>query len=563
MSKNLLSINKEKMKAGAFTLLITAVYVVYLLWVVGVNYGGNINWLPVGSDFFGIPDKVQKAFNVDLLIKNGDCGWDGQFYYYMSNDLFGLNGYAQFVDNPPYRWQRIGLPLAAKLVSLVHLGKAVSVYDYLIANLIIIALGIYVFSKFLCEKNRSVLWVVPWCLSGGVLITMKSLLPDSAADALVVIATIMLLKRRYLWYVVAMSWACLTREGYAAIAFFVFLAGFFGYLENEKKYSIKFATLLATPGIVFVLWYLYVTIRFGALPFTTVTHITKFFMTEWPAVFIDAVQKRNYEEFVGLTFYILTIAISAILAYIAGRKDRRYLVFLPYIFIVGSFGYTVMKHWSGYLKGVTFLFALIPILFFELDVVKKRKKSDVTSLLQIGIGGYIVLGILLTLYLVPKHAANMAQTYYLRMDESAPVDYSNSNPLQDFGGEINIENVQIKPFASNSFIAALTPEYAVYTVRVKNNTDTMWSKYQPYGGKYAINMGYKWYTIDDENTVILEGRTNLENSVEPYSVEEEKLYVKYPLKKGKYVLKISMVQEGVAWFMNQNGAETELMIDIK
>lgn len=533
----------------------------YLIWAVGENFGGNINWLPAGSTIFGIPDEIQKTFGVDLLLQNGDSGWDGQFHYYMSNDLLGLKGYDQFVDNPPYRWQRIGLPLAAKLISLLHFGTVVSVYDYLIANLIILGIGIFVFAEYFRENNRSVLWVIPWCLSSGVLITLKSLLPDSAADALVVFAIIMLLKRHYVSYVAAMSLACLTREGYAAIALFVFLSGFFGCLEKEKKYSIKFAALLSIPGIVFASWYLYVTVKFGALPFTRATHITKFFMTQWPKEFIDAIMKNNNEEFVGLIFYLLTIIVSIVLTYVVGQNDRKYLIFLPYILVVGSFGHTVMKHWSGYLKGISFLFAIIPVLFLQLDIIKERKKSNAVSFLKICIYGYIIFEILLTMVSTPNHLYHMIDRYYLRTAQSEPKDYSNSNPLQDFTGEIEIKDIAVKPFASNALIAAFTPEYAVYTVEVKNDTDQIWSKIRPYGNRCAINMGYKWF--DENDNEVLEGRTNLINSIQPFSTELEKVLVRYPSKAGRYILKISMVQEGIAWFFDRGGAYTELVVDVK
>ena len=558
-------LNKGRRKTILFTITVIIIYLVYLLWVIGVNYAGNINWLPVGSSVFGVPQKLQELFNVDLLIKNGASGWDGQFYYYISNDLFGRNNYAQFVDAPGYRWQRIGLPLMAKIVSLVHLGKAVSVYDYLIANLLILAVGIFVLADFFREKNRSVLLAMPWCLSGGVLITLKCLLPDSAADALVIIAMVMLLKRRYPYYVLAMTFACLTREGYAAIAFLVFLAGFLGYLE-EKKYSIKFAFFLAIPGIVFALWYLYITIRFGMLPYKVATHaeITKFFLTDWPVEFMNAIARVDYIEFVGLIFYLFTIVLSAVLVYIVGKKEKRYLVFSLYIFIVGSFGHTVMMDWSGYLKGVSFLFALIPVLYLELDVIKERRKSDAARLVQICVGSYMIFGLLLSIYLVPKHLFNMAEAYYLRKEMvDEPEDYSNSNPLQSFAGEISISNIETKPFAVNPVIAAVTPEYAVYTVDVKNNTDQIWSDKQLRGGIYSINMGYRWFAEGDETNVVLEGRTNLINSIAPFSVEKEKLFVRYPQKKGRYILKITLLQEGVSWFSDCDGAQTELVFDIK
>lgn len=545
-----------------FTVAVIAIYIIFLIWVTTRNYAGNVDWLPVGSTFFGIPDEISEKFDVELLIQNDASGWDGQFYYYISNDLLGTKGYSEHVDSPPYRWQRIGLPLAAKLVSLIHLENMVSVYDYLIANLIILGLGVFVFAKYLYEKRANLLYILPWCFSAGVLITLKSLLPDSAADAFAIIATIMLLKRKYVAYAIAMAWACLTREGYVAIAFFVFLWGVMGWLEKDKRYNFKFAALLAIPGIVFVLWYLYVTLQFGALPFTQAHGITKLFLTEWPIVFIDAIQKANVPEFVGLIFYLTTIILSACLAYILGKKEKRYWTFLAYIFIVGSFGFTVMKHWSGYLKGISYLFALIPVMVIELDIWKSSKNSEVKDVVKFFVNTYCIWGLAITVFTTPLHASNMAQNYLFRTPAMDPVEYSNQNPLTEFSGMIEIKKIEKNPYVSNKVLELFSPETAMVTLNVFNGTNQLWSKNQTKAGKYAINMGYKWFQKDDLSRPVLEGRTALINDISPGTEEEEKLFLRYPSKKGQYLLKISMVQEGVAWFCDAGGAQTQLFINI-
>jgi hypothetical protein len=50
---------------------------------------------------------------------NGATGFDGQFIYYLAG--YGVDG-VRHLDNPPYRLQRILLPLVVRVVSLGHLG---------------------------------------------------------------------------------------------------------------------------------------------------------------------------------------------------------------------------------------------------------------------------------------------------------------------------------------------------------------------------------------------------------------------------------------------------------
>ena len=44
---------------------------------------------------FGMPDTISQYDKMEPIYKYNDgCGWDGQFYYYISNDLLGTKGYS-------------------------------------------------------------------------------------------------------------------------------------------------------------------------------------------------------------------------------------------------------------------------------------------------------------------------------------------------------------------------------------------------------------------------------------------------------------------------------------
>ena len=222
------NIKNDKKTRHYISYIVTAIVGIYIicnisLWV-GKSLGGNYNWLFLPSKMFGMPEKISQYDKTEPLFKYNDgSGWDGQFYYYISNDLLGTKGYSNNVDSPSYRWQRIGLPLIAKIISMCLLKKQVSVLVYTMTNLLIVLLGFFCAIKYLKKINRTFTWAIPWVLSCGVMVTIRCGLPDAAADALFIMAFIFLLEHKYIWYAILMTMTCLSREGYVLIAFCIFI----------------------------------------------------------------------------------------------------------------------------------------------------------------------------------------------------------------------------------------------------------------------------------------------------------------------------------------------------
>lgn len=80
----------------------------------------------------------------------------------------------------------------------------VTVSLFIFTNIILIGAAVFVVSRFLYEKE-SILWIFPWSISAGVIITLRHCLPDGAADALVLISIIALLKKKHLIYSLFMA----------------------------------------------------------------------------------------------------------------------------------------------------------------------------------------------------------------------------------------------------------------------------------------------------------------------------------------------------------------------
>lgn len=569
----------DNIKPMAATLFISFLMIVLLLFYTGRAMGGNYKYLIMSSSCFGMPEEIAKEMDMPLTYTNGrDLGWDGQFYFYISNDPLGLRGYSANVDSPSYRWQRIGLPLLANLISKLCLQEHVSIPVYYFTNLLLLAAAAFVAFKYLRGKGHSMLWVLPWFFSVGVIITFFNALPDGAADALFIIAFIMLLKDKILCYSLFMSLACLTREGYVLIAFVVFLLGIFGKIDcckviHEKKLNTKNFFLMAMPGIIFVIWYAYVSLKFRVMPFKQAYGITQLFMTSWPGYFLRAIKNEMVSECIGLFIYLLFIVLSLLLSLKAGKENAIFYALAPYIVLVGSFGPTVMTHYSGYLKGISILYFILPLMILSLkDIgILTTEKSQTISLKR----GLVTLTAVFMAFVSAvsgmlvwdKIDSTFFTTDLQVAGKENPVVQDDVQTLGEFKGEVEVIKNEEKGIANIPFKDFFVRNYSIFTINVKNISNCVWPNTMKADSWGKIAVSYKWYinTTEelDPNSQIIEGsRITFGKNVQPGETVTLSMYVNYPEKAGDYILRISLIQEGCAWFYTYGNGYIDIPITI-
>ena len=101
-------------------------------------------------------------------------------------------------------------------------------------------------------------------------------------------------------------------------------------------------------------------------------------------------------------------------------------------------------------------------------------------------------------------------------------------------------------------------ESQTISVRVHNSSDQAWYAHKPGQEPFPVNLGYRWLDAD-RNPLALEGRATLTQPLLlPQVVDQLKLEITAPATPGSYVLLLSMVQDGVAWFQDR-GAEPLLL----
>lgn len=188
----------------------------------------------------------------------GTEGYDGQFIYYIARDPNPAT-VAAHLDVPAYRYQRILLPVLARLFSFGQLNWLPWVIPF-------IGLSAHLWAVFLLGKlfetwgiNRW--YVLSYGLWVGLLLGLRLDLPEPVAFSLVITAIWLEHKKRIPW-----AWLCYALAMFAkeTTIFFVAAQGFI-YLVNRRWRDAAGLTLVA--GLPFVLFHVWLLSTFGSLGF--------------------------------------------------------------------------------------------------------------------------------------------------------------------------------------------------------------------------------------------------------------------------------------------------------
>jgi len=95
-------------------------------------------------------------------------------------------------------------------------------------------------------------------------------------------------------------------------------------------------------------------------------------------------------------------------------------------------------------------------------------------------------------------------------------------------------------------------------VRIQNPGPETWVS----AGRYPVTISYKWYR--DARMLPIEGeRTVLIAPIGPNQSAEASVRVVAPEQTGNFALRVTLVQEGVAWFMLKSNTFLELPVTVE
>jgi hypothetical protein len=182
----------------------------------------------------------------------GSWGYDGQFYYQLARDP--IHAY-QYMDNAPYRYQRIFYPL---VVAAFSLGLASLIpYAMLLVNGLAIVLSVEIMSRLLAKQQLSPWLSLPVGLYFGQAAAFLFATAEPFALFLVCAGFWFIVKRRISWAALCMGLAALTRDTSV-----LFAGGYVAYFLLRKEW--RSAALFAGIGVLpILLWLLALRLIFG------------------------------------------------------------------------------------------------------------------------------------------------------------------------------------------------------------------------------------------------------------------------------------------------------------
>lgn len=548
------------------SLAVATIAALYLFCYMGGEIRGNINWHVLPGAMFGVPEEIAAKGFEPLYLYPGETGWDGQFYYYISNDLLAQKDTAEHIDADAYRYQRIGLPLLAKSLSVI-LGKSwVSPTVYYLASFIIVVTATYVLSVWIQIQGFSPWISLFWGVGIGTQLTLLNGLPDAAADGLLILSIVSYLSQNPILYCIFITLAALSREAYILIAGFILLFtlahnlyGFnlYGFRELNWKRLIKQTIIFTLPCVIFVAWQIYLKATFAVSPREQATGILGYPFWEPLKFFFAAITLKHQifgEHLIGAYMEAFSIAAYCLLMGLgfwslieawrnrSGLNEKTIVVlsFFPILFLYLFFGPTVMMHYTGYMKAANILFFLIPFGY----ILSRR---SIPRLVMISL---VLTSLFFSCYLMADRVIRVSvpSTVYQYSKYPADMDQNvveTQSCLKEYSSKVEI--VGIEDFYANPVFAMIQgkKEYKVFDLKLSNLTSETFKMARGTGG---VRLSYQWLNAETKEVALDGIRSFLPTPLLPDEEIAQKAVVEFPQSPGDYILRLSPVQEECAWF---------------
>jgi hypothetical protein len=232
--------------APLVTAVVACFYVTFTLIALGLHDWNPLWFMWLGERFAD-------------LNPAGRMGYDGQFVYYIARD--GLAGIPH-LDNPPYRLQRILLPILVRLVSFGQ--PALMPWVAIFINVAVIVSTTYLLARWLDSQGMSAWYATAHALYVGVFMAYSRNLLEPVAFGLAGLGTVGWLRKKHAVAVTALALAALAKETALLFVFGLALA------ELAQKRLPRSLVVLAS-SLPLLAWEGYLLARFDVLPFTSGT----------------------------------------------------------------------------------------------------------------------------------------------------------------------------------------------------------------------------------------------------------------------------------------------------
>ena len=563
------------------SLIVALIFLAYTLVSFGFYHArtlnGDINNHILAGEMFGVPSALKDRGIKPLYYGLGQAGWDGQFYYYMSNDILARKDTASHIDSPSYRYQRVGLSLYVATVAKILGMDWVSPATYFISYLFLIFAATWSGARLFTRVGVHPALILLWSLSIGTQITLFNALPDAAADAFLILAFSALYSKKYALSVIPFVFSALSREVYVLFPSFVLLflivnlisdsrssndSGIFNLVTRLLKWRSWY--LLALPGLVAIIWLLYVVQHFGIFPSEQAHNILGYPLVAWQDYFLSGMNGNHKLVGTGFSAYaeagslLLFLAILAVVLLISKNiLVTRYALVPPeirgvvlasicFVLMYASFGSTVIMHYSGYFKAIAIFFFLIPLLLVATDI-NRKKKFFIYLLLIIALSFTTVYN--MKVRILPFNASEDQYTKLSAITETKRIEC-----FGQYEAEIKVKGVEVSKGSFFSHIFG-RGDLIVINLELKNTGQYSFVSSRNFG---SVFMSYHW--IDDDGKVVMDGiRSALPGVIMPGESAELSVVSGFPDAYRNVSLKLSPVQEGCAWFYMSNPSASQAL----
>jgi hypothetical protein len=172
-----ISFDRRARVVGTIAMLCAAAWLAFNVWG---NYEGHLSGLFYTGSAVALPPGVAEG---TYRVKD-PAGYDGQFYRLIARDPFLRRGFAAFVDNPPLRWRRIGIPGLAWLAG----GSSDAAIDavYVVIELGFVLLGAFRLAEYAQSLGSSPAWGLAFLAVPAVMVSLDRMTVDLGLAALTV-----------------------------------------------------------------------------------------------------------------------------------------------------------------------------------------------------------------------------------------------------------------------------------------------------------------------------------------------------------------------------------------
>ncbi|VTS04961.1 hypothetical protein [Tuwongella immobilis] len=535
---------RESLRIGVIVgLLSFCVLWTYQSFVTHYSFSGNFGWTLLPGLKFGIPAHEQSH---GMTVVTDELGWDGQFYYHLANDpLQRSPETTACIDHPHYRGQRIFFPAMAFLLAKL-LGMAiVPPILFFALHWLTISAGVGALAGWLHQQRLSLWWALPWASWWGVLHPTSHGLPDGACDALFILSILALQSQRLLAYSVAATALCLAREGYAVYAFGVWLLSTSTLVKwsNDRRYWASFL-LTALPGIVVVAWAAYLQLHLNVPESTprTPNHPVSLPWVAWYGEVMSGIRNGLSQEVTWQIFAGLLLILVTTRTIVNARSSPTISAGIPYLLLTMCLGKMVWENYSGYPK------AMGSIILMGIFLLPKDRSWWLRSMLA----GCVLISAQMLFHArvaYPMHYSTAVLARNLGLQQPQP-DPTPNRKFDRFDGSIIWQNAQAEIGLPKSLWNAFHRESIPFLVTVENRSPFPWYP-MPQHGPMAIHLAVQILDADTQEVLTLQTVPILR--VIPLG-ESLTQVIPIPLPRGRYIVRVTGLQQGNAWFDEINPA---------